>query len=170
MEIEQFNRIVTNLQAPLLRQARTLEGGDADANDFVQETFLRLWTMRERLDKPQNIEALAMATLKHIAIDHWRHRRYYECNKGEQTQDLIIEKDYLGAKDEMAFIGMIVEHLPPLQQQIFRLKDIDGYENEEITKICGCTVEAVRQNLSRARRRIQKEYVRLTIERNKLCK
>ena len=38
------------------------------------------------------------------------------------------------AKDDMELIKMIVDHLPPLQQQIFRLKDIDGYENEEIAK------------------------------------
>ncbi|WP_242401818.1 RNA polymerase sigma factor [Prevotella disiens] len=92
MEIEQFNRIVTNLQASLLRQARTLEGGDADANDFVQETFLRLWTMRERLDKHQNIEALAMATLKHIAIDHWSIAAIMNAIKGSKRKTLSLRK------------------------------------------------------------------------------
>lgn len=166
MEIEEFNKQVVSLQGQLLRQARTLEGGDAEAEDFVQETFLRLWVIHERLDNHPNIEALATKTLKGIAIDHWRHRKL-ECAEADYHKEMIVEAESIEAKNDMELIKLIVNHLPPLQQQIFRLKDISGYENEEIIQICGCTAEALRQNLSRARRRIQREFVKLTMERNK---
>ncbi|MGP1560421.1 MAG: RNA polymerase sigma factor [Prevotella intermedia] len=169
MEIETFNQMVMNLRSRLLRVAATLEGGDVEAEDFVQETFLRLWTMRQRLDSHPNIEALATKIVKGIAIDHWRHRQH-ECAEGEHPKELATEQGSNATKDDMELIRLIVDHLPPLQRQIFRLKDIDGYENEEIAKICGCTPEALRQNLSRARRRIQKEFIRLTTGGNKICK
>lgn len=110
-----------------------------------------------------------MKIIKGIAIDHWRHRKL-ESAEGEHPKELATEPGSMTAKDDMELIKMIVDHLPPLQQQIFRLKDIDGYENEEIAKICGCSPEAVRQNLSRARRRIQKEFIRLTNIEEKICK
>nr|WP_234397472.1 sigma factor [Prevotella aurantiaca] len=43
MEIETFNKMVVSLRSRLLRVAATLEGGDVEAEDFVQETFLRMW-------------------------------------------------------------------------------------------------------------------------------
>ncbi|MBF1385454.1 RNA polymerase sigma factor [Prevotella aurantiaca] len=169
MEIETFNKMVVSLRSRLLRVAATLEGGDVEAEDFVQETFLRMWAMRHKLDHHPNVEALALKIIKGIAIDHWRHRKL-ESAEGEHPKELATESGSMATKDDMELIKMIVDHLPPLQQQIFRLKDIDGYENEEIAKICGCSAEAVRQNLSRARRRIQKEFIRLTNIEEKICK
>ena len=85
-------------------------------------------------------------------------------------KELVAELEQTDGKDDMELIQYIVDHLPPLQQQVFRLKEIDGYENEEIAKICNCKPEALRQNLSRARRYIQKEFIRLTTERRTICK
>ena len=64
--------------------------------------------------------------------------------------------------DEVVLIEKIMEGLPPLQAQILRMKEIDGYDKEEIMKITGCTAESLRQNLSRARRRIREEFLRIT--------
>lgn len=88
----------------------------------------------------------------------------------KSAKELVAELEQTDGKDDMELIQYIVDHLPPLQQQVFRLKEIDGYENEEIAKICNCKPEALRQNLSRARRYIQKEFIRLTTERRTICK
>lgn len=169
MEIEAFNQTIVSLRSRLLRVAATLEGGDVEAEDFVQETFLRMWAMRSRLDAHPNPEALAVRIIKGIAIDHWRHRQF-ECAEREHSEEFFAEPSNPVGKDDMELIRLIVDRLPPLQRQVFRLKDIDGYENREIARICGCTEEALRQNLSRARRRIQKEVIRLTIGGNKICR
>lgn len=169
MEVETFSQMAINLRSRLLKVAATLEGGDAEAEDFVQETFLRMWAMRQKLDAHTNIEALAIKIIKGVAIDHWRHRKI-ECAESNRPKELVTELEQTDGKDDMELIQYIVDHLPPLQQQVFRLKEIDGYENEEIAKICNCKPEALRQNLSRARRYIQKEFIRLTTERRTICK
>jgi RNA polymerase sigma-70 factor (ECF subfamily) len=48
----------------------------------------------------------------------------------------------------------MIRTLPDKQQTILRMKHIDGMEVSEIARTTGMTEEAVRQNLSRARRRI----------------
>ena len=63
--------------------------------------------------------------------------------------------------DEMALIRNIVEHLPPLQRQLFRMKEIEGYDAGEIMQITGCTADNLRKNLSRARLKIRDTYMKL---------
>ena len=133
MEIETFSQMAINLRSRLLKVAATLEGGDAEAEDFVQETFLRMWAMRQKLDAHTNIEALAIKIIKGVAIDHWRHRKI-ECAESNRPKELVAELEQTDGKDDMELIQYIVDHLPPLQQQVFRLKEIDGYEKRRDCK------------------------------------
>ena len=64
-------------------------------------------------------------------------------------------------KDSVRLVGRIVDQLPPLQRQIFRMKEIEGYEMEEIMQIVGCSADNLRKNLSRARLRIREVYMRI---------
>jgi RNA polymerase sigma factor (sigma-70 family) len=106
------------------------------------------------------VEALAQTILKNKYTDEWRHRQL-EAGKENPiepfTEDLTAETN-----DEMEIIRLIIDHLPPLQQQILRMKEIEGYESNEILEITGCTADGLRQNLSRARRKIQQEYLRIS--------
>ena len=165
MEIETFSQMAINLRSRLLKVAANTGGRETlKPKTSCKKLFLRMWAMRQKLDAHTNIEALAIKIIKGVAIDHWRHRKI-ECAESNRPKELVAELEQTDGKDDMELIQYIVDHLPPLQQQVFRLKEIDGYENEEIAKICNCKPEALRQNLSRARRYIQKEFIRLTTER-----
>ena len=84
--------MVVSLRSRLLRVAATLEGGDVEAEDFVQETFLRMWAMRHKLDHHPNVEALALKIIKGIAIDHWRHRKL-ESAEGEHPRNSQLSQE-----------------------------------------------------------------------------
>jgi RNA polymerase sigma-70 factor (ECF subfamily) len=64
----------------------------------------------------------------------------------------------LEQQDENALFMRIIEQLPFLQQSVVRMKHINGLETEEIAEITGCSQEAVRMNLSRARKKIKELY------------
>ena len=64
----------------------------------------------------------------------------------------------------MEVIEFIIDNLPPLQQKIFRMKEIEGYEKEEIMLLTGCTDESLRQNLSRARKKIREQFIKMTAQ------
>ena len=55
---------------------------------------------------------------------------------------------------------MFIQTLPPLQQQIYD-EDVEEYETEEIAEITGTKIEAVRTNLSRARKKVREEYLKI---------
>ena len=154
MNIKSFEHKIVSLHNFLLTQAQRLNTGDVDAQDLVQETFLKLWNMREQLDSHPNLEALALRTLKGIAIDHYRHRQH-ECEQLSRKIDIGQLDEQVEHQDQIALVSRIVDRLPPLQRQVFMLKDIVGYETCEIQAMCGCSAEALRQNLSRARKFIR---------------
>lgn len=156
-----FNAAFGPLRPLLLDEARRLSGDDTLSEDLVQETLLRLWLVRQRLTGHTNTEALARTTLRHLWIDHWRREKKRESIWTELNAEaaaLTTEDD-----EDAELMRLLIKQLPPLQQQIFRLSEIEGYEREEIMAITGCTAESLRQNLSRARRRLRRQYLRLAV-------
>ena len=65
----------------------------------------------------------------------------------------------LEQQDTVEVIRRIIEKLPTLQQSIIRMKDVEGYELFEIAEITGTQVEAVRVNLSRARKKVREQFL-----------
>lgn len=61
----------------------------------------------------------------------------------------------------------IINSLPTLQRMIIRMKDIEEYETEEIAEITGCNAEAIRSNLSRARKKVRDIYLHAIQERKR---
>lgn len=158
MDLETFNHKIIPMRQMLLTRARQLLGNDSDAEDLVQETMLKLWYIRDQLDSHSCPEALARTILRNKAHDLWRRRR----EQTGLTRDAGAESGSIEARSDMALIEEIIERLPSLQRDILRMKEIDGYEAEEIIAITGCSPTALRQNLSRARRKIREEFIRLS--------
>lgn len=166
MKPEEFNRIILPMRDELKGLARRLTGDDYSAEDLVQEVMLKLWSMRSTLDRYENKKALAMTMLRNKFNDQWRHSRL---ENGKAVAERLAADDWhkTEARDEADLIRIIVEHLPELQRQIFKMKEIEGYESSEIMEITGCTAENLRQNLSRARRKIREDFIKLTAIRTK---
>ena len=155
MTAKEFNIRMMPLRPKLLVQAQNLAGNDDIAEDLVQETMLRLWEMRQQLKAHPNIEALAMTILRNKHVDYWRRRQ-----KEQRLEHEDIPTDEI--HDELELISIIIGQLPPLQQQVFRMKEVEGYAKEEIMLVTGCTDESLRQNLSRARRKIKELFIKLS--------
>ena len=164
MDIKGFNQRFVSLRPELKTVAAAMTGNEDDAEDAVQETLLRLWVRRSSLDTHPNPQALALATLKNLVRDKWRKDKREATAGGVGIESVRIENPPNFA-DEMEIIRYIVDHLPPLQATVFRMKEIEGYGSKEIIAITGCSETNLRQLLSRARRKIREEFVRLNNER-----
>ena len=103
--------------------------------------------------------ALASTMARNLFYDKCRRRKF----SSDGGIDLEIPFNDLTAEvhDEVRLIKLIVESLPPLQRQVFRMKEIEGYEAEEIMQITGCSADNLRKNLSRARLKIRDTYMKI---------
>ena len=162
MELETFKITVLPLRDKLINFSLRLMQEKADAEDIVQEAFLKLWYIREKLDGYNSVEALAMQVTKNLALDKLRARR----PEGPDIETLSLDSGYrspaeqLEQQDAAARIRQLISQLPAVQQTIIRMKDVEGYEIAEIAEITGSQVEAIRSNLSRARKKIREQLMK----------
>lgn len=169
MELNQFKIAVLPLRDKLLNYARQLSDDSSDAEDAVQEVMLKLWNLRSKLEEYRSIEALAMTMTHHLCMDLWRARRpdalpidHVQAPSASATPERLLEE-----KDEYRLMREIIDSLPTLQRTIIRMKDIEEYETEEIAEITGCNAEAIRSNLSRARKKVREVYLQTIQERKR---
>lgn len=167
MELKEFKIQIGTLRERMLQQARTLTGDADDAEDVVQDVLLKLWNRRQELDQCRHIEAFVSTAVRNACIDFQR-TKHTSSNVLPEPSCFVNENDphhELEVKNEMELVHRIICSLPPLQQTILRMKDIEGYETEEIAQITGCSSEAIRSNLSRARKRLRDIYLKIMQER-----
>ena len=164
MNPERFKAEVVPLREKLFYIAWKMLEEEQDAEDAVQEVFLKLWHVRDSLDKYDSIPAFATTVTKNICVDKIRIRGRESSLDDEIYRQAGPDNPYLQLerKNSDEIIRFIIDRLPPLQQAIIRMKDIDEYEVEQIAEITGTQVEAVRMNLSRARKKVREEYLKWT--------
>lgn len=169
MELKQFKTDVLPLRQKLLGYALKLTDDVADAEDAVQEVMLKLWNLRLKLDEYHSVEALAVTMTRNACMDLWRSKRpgTYPLDSVQKASPSATPERLLEEKDEFRLMKEIIESLPPLQQTIIRMKDMEEYETEEIAEITGCAPEAIRSNLSRARKKVRDVYLQTIQERTR---
>ncbi|MDR0834893.1 MAG: sigma-70 family RNA polymerase sigma factor [Candidatus Symbiothrix sp.] len=160
MQIERFKSDIIPLRDTLFRTAVKYLQHSEDAEDVVQETLLRMWHIREQLDTVVNPAAFAMQTTKNICFDRLKLLKEkteadeFHLGATTETPHSTLEK-----QDAVALVKKIIEHLPELQKLIIQMRDVEGYELQEIADITGTQVSAVTVNLSRARKKVREHYI-----------
>ena len=138
----------------------------ADAEDLVQETFLR-WeqTAREEIHTPR---AFLTTVLTRLAINHLESARVRrEQYVGPWLPEPVVTT---GTRDPvelsesltMAFL-VLMESLTPLERAVFLLHDVFDYSHTEVADITGKTEEACRQTLHRANKAVQERRSRFEV-------
>ena len=169
MELEKFKSMAMPLREKLLNFARSMLRNDVDAEDAVQEAYLRLWTVRSQLDNHPNVGGFAMQTLKNICIDRLRAEKYnLSLDNVNIVENSITPYTYTEQKDSATIIRRMIDSLPETQRRVMMMRDVDGYELEEIADIMGAEAATVRVNLSRARKTVRDKF--LNMQKTKMSK
>jgi RNA polymerase sigma factor (sigma-70 family) len=157
MELREFKISVLPLRNKLYRFAKRFVENSEEAEDVVQEVFIKLWNRREKLDEYRSIEALAMITTRNLCLDKLKSRKFKMESLDRHMNDVPQEPGEPESvnSDLISKINLIIRDLPEQQRAIVHLRDIEGYDYAEIAKIVGMNENAIRVNLSRARKKIR---------------
>ena len=164
MSQERFKAEILPIRERLFHIAQRILVEEQEAEDAVQEVLLKLWHTRDSLDNYDSPAAFATTVIKNHCLDRLKVK-----NRQESLNDAYYERAgndnpylQLERKNTTEILQKIIENLPPLQQAIIRMKDMEEYEVEEIAEITGTNIDAVRVNLSRARKKVREEYIKWT--------
>lgn len=165
MTADEFKRIFLPCHQQLYRVAFRLTGNREDAEDIVQETFMKIWNSRERLGELDNPAAFCMATLKNVFVDSVR-KNHAEYDSGLSADDVTVASDtdigqQIESRDEVDKVIGLIERLPANQREVMKMRDIADLPFEDIEAATGLSPGNIRTLLSRARKKIKEQYIAL---------
>ena len=158
MTVDEFKKKVLPLQNKIFRFAKRLLNIQVEAEDITQDVFIKLWTKKEEISNYKSVEALAMKMTRNMCLDRIKSHKRKNVEFGKD--DFITTSNpYKDAEiaDSMSLMNAIIKKLPDQQKEIVQLREIEGYEFDEISEITGMNINAIRVNLSRARQKIKQE-------------
>ena len=130
-----------------------------DAEDAVQELYLRLWKSRESLHDLRNPLSYGLSLLKNICIDRIRRRKI----RKSEPLDLAAPSEspphdeQTDARDMLKLVIREMEDLPQKQTEVMKMMVLEGLDYKEISRRSGLSQVHVRVLVSMARKTLKKK-------------
>ena len=161
MDAESFKKLFLPCHSKLYSIAYRLTGNANDAEDIVQEAYLKLWNKRNELKDIKNPESFSVVLLKNLCFDYLRSVKHYIDSRS--PEELNIEgyesvSAEIEIKDEFGYIKQLITELPEQQQKVMTLRHVNDCSMEEIEEITGLKAVNIRVLLSRARKKIREQF------------
>ena len=159
-DLEAFGQIVRRYQPRLLSYVAQLCGNPSDAEDLVQDSFVKAHRALDRFDGRCSFGAWLFTIAKHHTLNHlrgnWR-------NSGEEVPESIEERtpaDTLDETDHRHQLWEAAKQLKPAQFEALWLRYGEGFNIEEVSRIMKTNRLRVRVLLHRGRHALAKELER----------
>lgn len=162
MDAEEFKERVLPVSHRILRYASRLLGNEHDAEDVVQDIWLKLWNIRGELGNIKSMEAFAYRMTRNLCLDKIKLKKPKYYDDREEGAFRYDEADHspnpessLELKDTVERVNQIISRLPEQQKTLLQLRDVEELEYEEIADITGLEINTIRVNISRARKNVR---------------
>ena len=153
-----FRKIWLPLADRFYRVAYHLLESRPDAEDAVQELYLKILSMHGKLVYVRDPAAYGITLLKNICIDRIRRR---ESRRAEQLEEFITAdtsgpEKQMAEKDTLSRVMKEMERLPEKQAKVLRMRAVEGLEYDEIARRTGLSQVNIRVLISIARKTLKK--------------
>lgn len=134
-------------------------GSVSDAEDLLQNTFLKLWRYRSSLNEAFLLDQQLFTIARSVFIDHTRNR-----NKLKKIEALV-KREIARVKEEIADgadkeqLSTILEKMPELRKKVFIMHKIEGYSYKEIAEQLCINIKAVDNHIARALKQIRRSLL-----------
>jgi RNA polymerase sigma-70 factor (ECF subfamily) len=166
----EFDELVRRYYRQAYNLAYRLTGNAADAEDLVQDAFLRAYRFFDRYDRSMPFMNWFSRILTNLYIDEYRRRGRLKTisldeplttNEGEEGTTLDIPDPGLSPLEialDKVYIDAIhegLQHLAPEFRTAVVLADIQGHSYEEIAEMMGTSIGTVRSRIHRGRKQLR---------------
>lgn len=156
--------------ARMLGYCRLFVHDQAQANDLVQECFVKLWEKRTTINTYQSVESLLFVMLRNRCLNYLRDQKLHTVEKDinlvEETElQHLYQLDFIGREEKsmqeelIEAIRKSVEKLPEKRKFVFIKTKIEGKKNKDVADELGISVKAVEKHLHQAKEQIRKEML-----------
>jgi RNA polymerase sigma-70 factor (ECF subfamily) len=146
------------LQQMLYREAFRMLCDRFEAEDAVQNLYMRLWERKDSLACLDAPDAYCRKMLRNICIDRWRVIRQHEESDVAMNEAIEGNAPPDAERDEAReFLEYFLASLPEQQRRVM-LMQMQGYGFDEIASVTGFSAVNVRVMISRIRKKFRESY------------
>ncbi len=158
MTEKEFHTHYLALSDVLYRIAYYILESEDEAEDAVQETFVKLWKGRSSLDSVNNPKSYSIAILKNLCLDRIRRAsRIVDIPVPEKVDTGFDPDAAIDQKERLEKVLAAIKSLPDLQRRILVLRTVEGLSYEQISERTGTNYLTLRVLLSKARATLRKQ-------------
>ena len=166
-----LDRAFAELRPAMFALAYRITGNRADAEEIVQDAFVRLHNAAPN-DAVRSLKAYLATITARLSLNRLRDQRARrETYIGEWLPEPLLTEDEPGVRAEDVSFALLVvlERLSPAERVVFVLRNAFDLTFEEIAPVVGRDVVACRKIFSRARARVIEDRPRFTVDRAQHC-
>ncbi len=156
-----FHNIILPQKDILYRLALSIVKDKREAEDIVQDVFLKLWSKKEEWEDIENVEAYCFRMVKNLSLDKMTSLRMKTTESISQEDsdykfmDSHTPLSEFESKEESEIITRCIDELPENQKLAFQLREIEGMNYKEISSTLNISEELVKVSLFRARNKLK---------------
>ena len=154
MTAQEFKQRFMPYHRLLYRVAYHTTGNQQDAEDLLQDTYLKLWTKRDDLPPEAQSEAYLITLMRNLYRDQRRLKRIETVDIDPHSIPLPIEGEPEGVSGDHAELQSLINKLPDKQRQVMQAHIIEDRTYEEIEQDTGLSNGNIRVIISRAKQTI----------------
>ncbi|MCR5709289.1 MAG: RNA polymerase sigma factor [Bacteroidales bacterium] len=152
----EFHNTYLGLSSTLYRIAYYMLESQAEAEDAVQDLYVKLWESREKLDQVQSPKAYCIRMLKNLCLDRIRKVHLLSFPETLPEKAFVYGPDEgIDDKTRLNKVLEAVKALPERQREVLVLRTVEGLSYEEISARTGIKYLTCRVLLSQARSKIR---------------
>lgn len=146
-----LEKLVQRISPPLVRYFRGWNSGQVDAEDLLQDCWIRIHCARHTYRASEPVLPWIYAIARHTRLDAYRKRRRLEAREVLVSRfPERLHQTTPQAEPEQDALEHLVASLPESQREVIVMLKISGMSLEEVAKATSSTVGAVKQKAHRA--------------------
>ena len=152
-EEKAYMYLVDTYHKKLYAYALNLIDDHEQAQDIVQNVFLRTWQFRRKLSNDYSIKNFLYKSVYNEFVNTYKKNKavtFLEQKHIEALSDVVEELDLPSMNKLITRITLEIENLPPKCQTVFILSKKEGLTNKEISKHLNISVKTVEAHISKA--------------------
>ena len=155
----EFAQIEKRLRPRLMLMGREFFGSDTEAEEVVQETWLRAWNVRDRVELT---DAYILRIARNVCVNMWRgHRTQVELVDEDSTAITeVTPQEEMEERENSEWLQSRLQRLPRAEREVWQMFYDEGLTVDEIAEARGITVGTVRKTISTVRSTLRTELRR----------
>lgn len=155
----EFAQIEKRLRPRLMLMGREFFGSDTEAEEVVQETWLRAWNVRDRVELT---DAYILRIARNVCVNMWRgHRTQVELVDEDSTAITeVTPQEEVEERENSEWLQSRLQRLPQAEREVWQMFYDEGLTVDEIAEARGITTGTVRKTISNVRSTLRTELRR----------